>query len=53
MVIIIGSEIKIEAIYDEPDSIRQCKSKDKDIELEECPAYEQAKKDIQLEECPA
>ena len=53
MVIIIGSEIKIETIYDEPDSIQQRKSKDEDLELEERPAYEQAKKDIQLEECPA
>ena len=54
MVINIGSQINIEAIYDEPDCIQQYKSKkDKDPEMEECPAYGQANKDVELEECPA
>ena len=50
----IGNQIKIEAIYDELDCIQQYKSKkDKDPEMEECPACGQANKDIELEECPA
>ena len=55
MAIIIGSQINIEAVYDEPDCIQQYKSKkDKDPEMEQCPAYRQAKKDnIEQEECPA
>ena len=54
LVIIIGSQVKTEAFYDEPDSIQQHKSKKKEAELEvlECPAYEQAKEDLKLEECP-
>jgi hypothetical protein len=52
--IIIGSQVKLEAVYEEPDCI-QLRSKpreDKDIALEEYPAYV-GKDDIKLEECPA
>ena len=52
LVIIIGNQVKTEAIYNEPDCIQQHKSKKEEAELEECPAYEQAKKDLDLEECP-
>ena len=46
MAITIGSQINIEAVYDEPDCIQQYKSKkDKDIEMEECPAYVEKRKD--------
>ena len=52
---IIGNQIKLEAVYEEPDSIQQNRSrKDNDIELEECPAYvEKRRDDIKLEECLA
>ena len=56
MAITIGSQINIdsEAVYDEPDCIQKYKlKKDKDPEMEKCPAYGQANKDIELEECPA
>ena len=49
--------MKLEAVYDEPDSIPQyTPKKDEHIELKECPAYVEKKKkkdDIKLEECPA
>ena len=55
LIIIIGKRLELAAVYEEPDSIQQYRSKkDKDIELEECPAYvEKRKDDIKLEECPA
>ena len=47
--------MKLEAVYEDPDNLQQCTpKKDKDMELEECPAYvEKRKDDINLEECPA
>ena len=53
---VAGSQIKLEAVYEEPDNLQQYRpKKDEDnIELEECPAYgEKRKDDIKLEECPA
>ena len=48
-----GSELKHEAVYEDPDELQQYIPK-KEIELEECPAYvEKRKGDIELEECPA
>ena len=52
LVIIIGSQVRTEPFYDEPDGIQQHKSKKKEAELEQYPAYEQAKEDLELEECP-
>ena len=50
---ITGNQIKLEAVYEDPDNLQQYTPK-KDIELEECPAYVEKKKgDIELEECPA
>ena len=57
MVILIttGNQIKLEAVYEDPNNLQQhTPKKDKDIELEECPVYvEKRKDDIKLEECPA
>ena len=55
MNIVTGNQIKLEAVYEEPDNLQQyTPKKDKDMELEECPAYvEKRKDDIKLEECPA
>jgi hypothetical protein len=45
---------KLEALYEDPDHNLQQYIPEKDIELEECPAYAEIRKDdIKLEECPA
>ena len=49
---VTGSQIKLEAVYEDPDNLQQHTPK-KDIELEECPAYVEKKGEIELEECPA
>ena len=53
-ILYIGNQVKLEAVYEEPDGVQQYRSKiDKpDIHLEECPAYV-GKDDIKLEDCPA
>ena len=50
---VTGSQITLEAVYEDPDNLQQYTPKN-DIELKECPAYVEKKKGaIELEECPA
>ena len=55
---ITGTNINTEAVYEDPDSFRQYTQREvqhQNIELKECPAYEEpiVRPDIELVECPA
>ena len=51
---VTGNQIKLEAVYEDPDNLQQYTPKNDNIELEECPAYVEKKKgEIELEECLA